>query len=96
MRQETRALHRLIACGTALALAAGLSVSADRNGVRDGIQATIDKTNALQRRGAPGREIAAALFEDDLMITGEGESKGYGTRLLYGHLCPALCRRREL
>lgn len=78
MRQTARTHHGLTAFGIAIALAAGLSASAnDRNDVRDGIQATIDKTNALQKRNAPGREIAAVLFEDDLMITGEGESKGY-------------------
>jgi ketosteroid isomerase-like protein len=77
MHHTLRTRYGMIAIGAALTLAAGLAVSADRNDVRDGIQATIDKTNALQKRNAPGREIAAALFEDDLMITGEGESKGY-------------------
>ena len=77
MRQDSRTRPGVIAVGAVLALAAGLSTSADRNDVRSGIQATIDKTNSLQKRNAPGREIAAALFEDDLMITGEGESKGY-------------------
>jgi ketosteroid isomerase-like protein len=77
MHHNPRTRYGLIAIGAALSLAAGLAGSADRNDVREGIQATIDKTNALQKRNAPGREIAAALFEDDLMITGEGESKGY-------------------
>jgi hypothetical protein len=77
MSHITHARHGLIAIGSALTLAAGLTFAAERNEVRDGIQSTIDKTNALQKRSAPGREIAAALFEDDLMITGEGEDKGY-------------------
>jgi ketosteroid isomerase-like protein len=77
MRHNTRTRRGLMAVGIAFTLATGLAGAADRNDVRDGIQATIDKTNALQKRNAPGREIAAALFEDDLMITGEGESRGY-------------------
>ncbi len=77
MSHITRTRHGLIAIGSALTLAAGLAVSADRNDVRDGIQTTIDETNALQKRSAPGREIAAALFDEDLMITGEGETRGY-------------------
>ena len=66
-----------IVIGAALALASGTAVAAGASAARAGIQATIDKTNTLQRRNAPARDIAAALFEDDLMITGEGELKGY-------------------
>jgi hypothetical protein len=44
---------------------------------RLGIQATIDRTNALLKRGASAREIADVMYEDDVFITGEGETGAY-------------------
>jgi len=40
---------------------------------RAGIQKTIDQVNSLLKRNASAQEIAAVLYEDDLMITGEGD-----------------------
>ena len=77
MQHHSRARCVLMIFSTALAFTAGCAVAAAHDDARAGIQATIDKTNALQKHNAPAKDIAAALFEDDLMITGEGESKGY-------------------
>jgi ketosteroid isomerase-like protein len=53
------------------------AAAADLGQARAGIQSTIDKANALFHRSAPAEEIATALFEDDLMVTGEGEKGSY-------------------
>lgn len=69
-----------VASMTAIALAVAatpLTVAADLDQARAGIQSTVDKANALFHRSAPAEEIATALFEDDLMVTGEGEKGSY-------------------
>ena len=75
--QNIRTCRGFVILSIALLLVTGSAAAAAPNDARAGILATIEKTNALQKRNAPAREIAAALFEDDLMITGEGESRGY-------------------
>ena len=45
--------------------------------VRAALQAKIDTVNAMLKRKAPGKEIAESLYEDDLMIIGEGEKSLY-------------------
>jgi len=66
----------LAAIGLAVT-ATTLTVAADLSQARAGIQSTIDKANALFHRSASADEVAAALFEDDLMVTGEGEKGSY-------------------
>ena len=53
------------------------AAAAHPGAARLGVQATIDKTNALLKRGATAKEIADAMYEDDLFITGEGEKGSY-------------------
>lgn len=77
MVQNNRRCSGFVAIGAVFALVMDSAVAGGPGNARAGIQATIDKTNTLQRRNAPAKDIAAALFEDDLMITGEGENKGY-------------------
>lgn len=77
MRTQGMCAVRLTAIGAALTLMAGSAAAADHADAATGIRATLARTNALQHRNAPAREIADALFEDDLMITGEGESRSY-------------------
>ncbi|MBL8266004.1 MAG: nuclear transport factor 2 family protein [Steroidobacter sp.] len=65
------------AMSLAVTLMPALTLSADLSQARAGIQSTVDKANALFHRSASAEEIAAALFEDDLMVTGEGEKGSY-------------------
>jgi len=44
---------------------------------RVGVQKTLDRVNALLKKNAPVQVIADAMYEDDLMITGEGEKGLY-------------------
>lgn len=68
---------RLTAISLAAAIAPGFAAAADLSQARAGIQSTVDRTNALFHRSASAEEIAAVLFEDDLMVTGEGEKGSY-------------------
>ena len=57
-----------------------LGYAADAPGVaaaRAGVQKTIDRVNALLRKNSSAQVIADAMYEDDLMITGEGEKSLY-------------------
>jgi ketosteroid isomerase-like protein len=54
--------------------------AADAPGIapaRAGVQKTIDRVNALLKKNASAQIIADAMYEDDLMITGEGEKGLY-------------------
>ena len=42
-----------------------------------GVEATLAKVNALVARGGSAKEIADAFYEDDLTITGDGETGLY-------------------
>ena len=44
---------------------------------RAGVQETLDRVNALLKKNASAQLIADAMYEDDLMITGEGEKGLY-------------------
>lgn len=57
-----------LACATE---APGLSAA------RAEVQNTLDRVNALLKKNAPVQAIADAMYEDDLMITGEGEKGLY-------------------
>jgi hypothetical protein len=71
--------------GTVLLAATMLALSAhsmaasqsDTQSVRVALQAKLDTVNAMLRRKASGKEIADVLYEDDLMIIGEGEKSLY-------------------
>jgi hypothetical protein len=51
--------------------------SAASDPARAGIERTLDKVNALLKQKASAQDIADALYEDDLMVTGEGEKSLY-------------------
>jgi ketosteroid isomerase-like protein len=75
-----KSIARLLIVATPLLLINPLAAAAnvqDQSEARKGIQATIDKTNALLASTATAKEIANALYEDDLMIIGEGENSLY-------------------
>jgi ketosteroid isomerase-like protein len=57
-----------------------LAYAADAPGeaaARAGVQKTLDRVNALLKKNASAQVIADAMYEDDLMITGEGEKGLY-------------------
>ena len=65
----------VVGCISAASLAAETAKPDD---ARAGIERTLQKVDALvKKRGASVREVAEALYEDDLMITGEGEKGVY-------------------
>jgi hypothetical protein len=71
-----QSLRAVVVLGTVSPLAS----AADSPGVataRAGVQKTIDRVNALLKNNASARVIADAMYEDDLMITGEGEKSLY-------------------
>ena len=61
-------------CAAAAAAAADKAVG---DAARTGIQATIDKTNALMKRNGSLKDFTDIFYEDDLMIIGEGEKSLY-------------------
>jgi SnoaL-like domain len=44
---------------------------------RAGIQLTMDTVDAMVTKGAPVKDIAAAFYDNDLMVVGEGEEHLY-------------------
>ena len=57
-----------------------LASAADAPGLaaaRAGVQKTIDRVNALLKKNASAQVIADTMYEEDLMITGEGEKGLY-------------------
>jgi hypothetical protein len=71
--------------GFSLALAVATSSSAssqaagktEADDARTGIELTLNKVAEMVAKGAPVNEVAHALYEDDVMITGEGEKALY-------------------
>jgi ketosteroid isomerase-like protein len=58
--------------------AATATRAADQNGADAAcVKATIDKTNALMKRNGSLKEFMDVFYEDDLLITGEGEKVFY-------------------
>lgn len=51
--------------------------AADKDAARAGVQATVDKANALMKRNGSVKEFADLFYEDDLAIIGEGEKSLY-------------------
>jgi hypothetical protein len=73
-------LIQILCAVVVLGTGSPLASAADSPGVaaaRVGVQKTIDRVNALLKNNASARVIADAMYEDDLMITGEGEKRLY-------------------
>lgn len=77
MNKMIARLFHATACATLLMSAASLAVAADPSDARKGVQTTINKVNELLQHNASARMIADAMYEGDLMITGEGEKVFY-------------------
>jgi hypothetical protein len=61
-----------------------------------GVKLTIDKTNALMKRSGTVKEFMELFFEDDLTITGEGETVTYkGLKSVENPLAAYLARQSQ-
>jgi hypothetical protein len=79
-------LRQIVMVGSALALcceifgmpsAASAGQGADDVAATAGVKLTLDKANALMLRSGSVKALMEALYEDDLVITGEGQTVTY-------------------
>jgi ketosteroid isomerase-like protein len=79
MNHKTNALIGTFLLGLMVSASSPHARAADPEtpSVRAALQAKIDTVNAMLKRKAPGKEVAEVLYEEDLMIIGEGEKSLY-------------------